>query len=130
MTSEISRRGVLGGAAAIGAAGLGGVSDLPGHPASALAQGIRDNHASTARRAHIGTPTSRVDGRAKVTGAAKYAAEHNASSLALGPDLAYGYVVTSRIAKGRIAGIDTSQAKRVAGVIDVLTHEHRPRMAD
>ena len=72
---------------------------------------------------YIGTPTSRVDGRAKVTGAAKYAAEFNA------PGLAYGSVVTSTIAKGRIVRIDTSEALRVAGVIDVLTHENRPRMA-
>jgi xanthine dehydrogenase YagR molybdenum-binding subunit len=39
-------------------------------------------------------------------------------------------VVTSTIAKGRIVGIDTSEALRVDGVIDVLTHENRPRMAD
>src|SRR5438552_1060584 len=73
---------------------------------------------------YIGTPTSRVDGRAKVTGAAKYAAEFNA------PGLAYGSVVTSTMAKGRIARIDRSAAMRVKGVIDVLTHEHRPPMAD
>src|SRR5207244_1185828 len=72
---------------------------------------------------YIGTPTSRVDGRAKVTGAAKYAAELNL------PDLAYGSVVTSRIAKGRIVRIDASEALRVDGVLDVLTHENRPRMA-
>lgn len=72
---------------------------------------------------YIGTPTSRVDGRAKVTGAAKYAAEFNA------PGLAHGSVVTSSIAKGRIAHIDASTALRVAGVIDVLTHENRPPMA-
>ena len=73
---------------------------------------------------YIGTPTSRVDGRAKVTGAAKYAGEFNA------PGLAYGSVVTSTIARGRIVRIDTSEALRVEGVIDVLTHENRPRMAD
>ena len=39
---------------------------------------------------HIGKPLSRVDGRAKVTGEAKYAAEYNA------PDLAYGWVVSQR----------------------------------
>jgi xanthine dehydrogenase YagR molybdenum-binding subunit len=72
----------------------------------------------------IGTATSRVDGRAKVTGAAKYAAEHPAK------DLAYGAVVTSTIARGRIAKIDTSEALRVAGVLDVLTHDNRPRIAD
>ena len=37
---------------------------------------------------------------------------------------------TSTIPKGRIARIDTSAALRVAGVLDVLTHENRPRMAD
>ena len=47
------------------------------------------------------------------------------------PDgLAYAAVVESTIAKGRIARIDTSAARRVAGVLDVLTHENRPRMAD
>jgi len=72
---------------------------------------------------YIGTPTSRVDGHAKVTGAAKYAGEFNV------PGLAYGAVVTSTIAKGRIARIDASEALRVKGVLDVLTHENRPPMA-
>src|SRR3954468_7800108 len=75
-------------------------------------------------RPYIGTATSRVDGRAKVTGAAKYAAEFNTA------DLAHGSVVASTIAKGRIVRIDVSDALRVDGVIDVLTHENRPRMAD
>ena len=73
---------------------------------------------------YIGTATSRIDGRAKVTGAAKYAAELDV------PGLAHGSVVTSTIAKGRIARIDVSEALSVDGVIDVLTHENRPRMAD
>jgi xanthine dehydrogenase YagR molybdenum-binding subunit len=73
---------------------------------------------------YIGTSTSRVDGFEKVTGAAKYAAEFNL------PGLAYGSVVTSTIAKGRIVRIDPSAALRVKGVLDVLTHENRPPMAD
>ncbi len=73
---------------------------------------------------YIGTATSRVDGRAKVTGGAKYAAEFNA------PDLAHAYLVTSTIAKGRIARIDTAEALRVDGVIDVLTHQDRPPLPD
>src|ERR1700686_4368061 len=72
---------------------------------------------------YLGTPPSRVDGHAKVTGAAKYAGEFNV------PGLAYGALVTSTIAKGRIAHIDVSEALRVKGVLDVLTHENRPRMA-
>jgi xanthine dehydrogenase YagR molybdenum-binding subunit len=72
---------------------------------------------------YIGTPTSRVDGRAKVTGAAKYAGEFDATGLA------YGSVVESTVPKGRIARINTGDALRVQGVLDVLTHENRPRMA-
>jgi len=72
---------------------------------------------------YIGTATSRVDGRAKVTGAAKYAGEFTTAGLV------HGSVVTSRIAKGRIARIDASEALAVAGVLDVLTHQNRPRMA-
>jgi xanthine dehydrogenase YagR molybdenum-binding subunit len=73
---------------------------------------------------YIGTSQSRIDGVAKVTGAAKYAAEFDA------PGLVHGSIVAATIAKGRITRIDTSGAKRVAGVIDVITHENRPPMAD
>jgi xanthine dehydrogenase YagR molybdenum-binding subunit len=72
---------------------------------------------------YIGTATSRVDGRAKVTGTAKYAGEFNQ------PGLAHGSVVTSTIAKGCIAHIEVSEALAVEGVIDVLTHQNRPHMA-
>jgi xanthine dehydrogenase YagR molybdenum-binding subunit len=72
---------------------------------------------------YIGTATPRVDGPAKVTGAAKYAAEFNAARLA------YGSIVEATIAKGRIARLDTSAALRVPGVLDVLTHDNRPDMA-
>jgi xanthine dehydrogenase YagR molybdenum-binding subunit len=74
--------------------------------------------------AYIGTATSRIDGHAKVTGEAKYAAEYNF------PGLAPGYIVDSTSPSGRITSIDTSAALRVGGVLDVLTHEHRPPMAD
>ncbi len=71
---------------------------------------------------YIGTATSRVDGRAKVTGAAKYAGEFNKAGLA------HASVVASTIAKGRIARMDVRYALAVEGVIDVLTHQHRPPM--
>lgn len=74
-------------------------------------------------RIGIGSSLSRVDGRDKVTGAAKYAAEYRIEGLL------YGVVVSSAIAKGRISAIDTSLAESVAGVVDVLTHENRPRTA-
>jgi xanthine dehydrogenase YagR molybdenum-binding subunit len=72
---------------------------------------------------YVGMPTSRIDGHAKVTGAAKYAGEFNTNGLA------HGAVVASTIAKGRIVRIDASDALRVEGVLDVLTHENRPPMA-
>jgi len=71
---------------------------------------------------HIGRPVSRVDGRAKVTGEARYAAEHRA------PDLAYGHVVSSAVARGRIASIDASEALALPGVLHVFTHENAPRL--
>ena len=71
----------------------------------------------------IGTPVSRVDGRAKVTGQAHYAGEHNV------PNLAYGYVVSSEVARGRITRIDASAALGLPGVLQVFTHENAPRLA-
>jgi xanthine dehydrogenase YagR molybdenum-binding subunit len=73
---------------------------------------------------YIGSATSRVDGRAKVTGEARYAGEFNV------PGFIHGYVVESTIPAGRIVRIDTSGALEVDGVIDVLTHRNRPPMAD
>src|SRR5690349_4931715 len=72
---------------------------------------------------HSFGPTSRVDGRAKVTGVAKYAAEYNV------PSLCHGVVVSSTIARGRIKRIHVADALGVEGVLDVFTHEHRPRLA-
>src|SRR5215471_12864903 len=72
---------------------------------------------------YIGQPISRVDGRAKVTGQAKYAGEYNV------PNLAFGVVVSSSIAKGRITKIDTSEALSLDGVLQVFTHENAPRTA-
>ena len=74
-------------------------------------------------RPYIGAATPRIDGAAKVTGAAKYAGEFNV------PNLAYAFVIESTIAKGRIVRIDATDALRVQGVYDVLTHENRPPMA-
>src|SRR5262249_23757354 len=73
---------------------------------------------------YIGTAVSRLDGVAKVTGAAKYAAEVNV------PGLAHGSIVGATIAKGRITRIDASADLKVDGVLSVLTHENRAPLAD
>lgn len=72
---------------------------------------------------HVGQPTDRIDGIAKVTGTAKYTAEFAA------PDLLYGCVVNSTIAKGRIETLDTTRARAVPGVVAIITHENRPPIA-
>jgi len=66
---------------------------------------------------------SRVDGRAKVTGAAKYIAEHKFAGLT------YGYLVQSTIAKGKIRDIDTAEAEKQPGVIKVISHKNAPKLA-
>ena len=71
----------------------------------------------------IGTATSRVDGRSKVTGHARYAGEFNV------PGLVHGAVVAATITRGRITSIDAAPALEINGVIDVLTHANRPPMA-
>ncbi len=73
--------------------------------------------AAPAPKANMGQPVPRVDARAKVTGSAMYA-----SDFAL-PDVAYAYLVSSSIAKGRIRSFDLKQARALPGVLDILTHE-------
>ena len=74
------------------------------------------------RRVRVGDALPRVDGRAKVTGAARYAAEFDA------PGLVYGFAPGSPIAAGRVVSIDASAALELPGVLHVLTHENRPEM--
>jgi xanthine dehydrogenase YagR molybdenum-binding subunit len=70
----------------------------------------------------VGAPTARVDGRAKVTGAARYGAEHS-------PDgVVHAVLVQSTVPAGWITGIDTTRALRMPGVLAVLTHENADRL--
>lgn len=72
---------------------------------------------------HIGREYSRVEGRAKVTGGARYAAEYRAT------DLLHGCLVPSRIARGRIVRIDDARAREIPGVVAIFTHQNRPGTA-
>jgi xanthine dehydrogenase YagR molybdenum-binding subunit len=72
----------------------------------------------------VGQPLSRVDGRAKVTGAAKYSAEYNHL-----PGLLHAVLKTSDVAKGRITSIDTSAAQKAPGVVAVFTQQNLPKLA-
>lgn len=71
---------------------------------------------------YLGKGTTRVDGVAKVTGKAKYTAEFQV------PHAAYGFVVLSTVAKGRITDIDTREAEQAAGVVRVFTHLNAGRL--
>jgi xanthine dehydrogenase YagR molybdenum-binding subunit len=70
----------------------------------------------------IGQPVSRVDGPAKVTGAAQYSGE-----ITL-PGLAHAAIVGAGVASGRITSIDTTRAERAEGVAGVLTHSNMPKV--
>ena len=72
----------------------------------------------------VGRPLDRVDGRLKTTGTAVYAYEQNAAA----PNAAYGHVVGSSIAKGKISAIDISEARRAPGVIAVVTAENAGKL--
>jgi xanthine dehydrogenase YagR molybdenum-binding subunit len=68
----------------------------------------------------VGQPISRVDGRLKVTGGARYAYEMRQENVL------YGFVVEAPIGKGTIGSIDTRVAEKAPGVRLVLTHRNAP----
>ncbi|SDX95998.1 xanthine dehydrogenase YagR molybdenum-binding subunit [Amycolatopsis xylanica] len=70
----------------------------------------------------VGLPVERVDGHAKVTGGAKYAAD------TVIPGVLHGFLVLSTIARGRVTGIDTRAASAAPGVVAVFTHTTMPRL--
>jgi xanthine dehydrogenase YagR molybdenum-binding subunit len=72
----------------------------------------------------VGKPLVRVDGAAKVTGRATYAAEYKTN-----PRAAFGFVVQATIGKGRIVALDTADAEKAPGVRLVLTHLNAPVQA-
>ncbi|WP_433696874.1 xanthine dehydrogenase family protein molybdopterin-binding subunit [Nocardiopsis sp. CA-288880] len=63
----------------------------------------------------IGSDVARVDGRLKVTGAARYTADHPVDRAAA------AHVVVSAIARGRVRAMHVDEARRQPGVIAVYT---------
>ena len=70
----------------------------------------------------VGQPLSRVDGRLKATGGARYTADIPRNAIA------HAAIVYSTIANGRVVSIDTAAAENAPGVLAVLTHKNMPRM--
>jgi xanthine dehydrogenase YagR molybdenum-binding subunit len=71
----------------------------------------------------IGKPVRRVDGRDKVTGRARYAAEFNQ------PNQAYAVIANSTVGLGRITAINHAAVAKMPGVISVLSHLNAPKLA-
>ncbi|GAA2252403.1 oxidoreductase [Streptomyces ruber] len=71
-----------------------------------------------------GAPAERREGRQKVTGTARYAAEHPL------PGRAHAWPVQAAVARGRVRAVDTSDALSMPGVLAVLTHENAPRLGE
>ena len=70
----------------------------------------------------VGQPVDRMDGRAKVTGAARYAAEFPVR------DVVHVMMVQSTIASGRIRQIDSSAAQKLPGVLAIITHQNAQKL--
>ncbi|GGK67029.1 xanthine dehydrogenase family protein molybdopterin-binding subunit [Streptomyces flaveus] len=73
-------------------------------------------------QAAVGAPLSRVDGRLKVTGKARYAVDHEIAGAV------HAVIVDSSIGRGRITGIDTRAALDHAGVLKVISHVNAPKL--
>src|SRR3954470_20033753 len=72
----------------------------------------------------VGKPTDRIDGPRKTTGTAPYAYERHD----VVPNQAYGYILGSAIAKGRIRSIDVGKAKAAPGVVAVVTWQNAGKL--
>jgi xanthine dehydrogenase YagR molybdenum-binding subunit len=72
----------------------------------------------------VGQPVDRIDGPYKTTGTAPYAYDR----YDVVPNQAYGYVVGSAIAKGRIASIDLAVAKAAPGVLAIVTADNAGKL--
>jgi xanthine dehydrogenase YagR molybdenum-binding subunit len=73
--------------------------------------------------AGLGLPLPRQDGPAKVTGTARYAADHLAEGML------YSVLVGAPVPAGRLRAIDAHAARDVPGVTHVLTHAEMPKLA-
>ncbi|MDQ2877842.1 MAG: xanthine dehydrogenase family protein molybdopterin-binding subunit [Pseudomonadota bacterium] len=73
----------------------------------------------------VGKPHDRIDGKFKTTGTAPYAYERHD----VAPDPAYGFIVGSAIAKGRIKAMDLAAAKAAPGVIAIVTADNAGKIA-
>jgi xanthine dehydrogenase YagR molybdenum-binding subunit len=72
--------------------------------------------------ANIGQGIDRVDGRQKVIGQARYAAEFAV------PDVVHAVLVNSTIGAGAITGFDLAAAQAMPGVLAIITPDNAPKL--
>ncbi|GAA3150212.1 xanthine dehydrogenase family protein molybdopterin-binding subunit [Streptomyces rectiviolaceus] len=77
---------------------------------------------STTAASAVGTSFTRVEGRDKVTGAARYAGEIPFA------ELAHGWMVLSTVARGRVRSVESDPVRQMPGVLAVLHHGNAPRV--
>ena len=87
-----------------------------------MLEGLLSTHESTFAPRVVGQALPRVDGRLKVTGAARFTAEHHPKNVA------HGVVIGSAIARGRVASVDTAAAEVLPGVVAVISPGNAPKL--
>ncbi|MGW5047407.1 xanthine dehydrogenase family protein molybdopterin-binding subunit [Streptomyces griseoluteus] len=105
--------------AASAASGESGEGRQP--PTGALEQ---DSHPTPRTGTALGAPAGRREGREKVTGNARYAAEYPV------PGRVHAWPVPAAVARGRVTRVDTSAALALPGVLAVLTPGDAPRLGE
>jgi xanthine dehydrogenase YagR molybdenum-binding subunit len=80
--------------------------------------------ATTVAPGVLGVAHPRVEGREKVEGTAVYAYEHDIEGVV------YAWIVQSTVAKGTISAVDGAEARRLPGVLAVISHENAPDLGE
>ncbi len=80
--------------------------------------------ATTVAPGVLGVAHPRVEGREKVEGKALYAYEHDIDGVV------YAWIVQSTVAKGTISAVDGAEARRLPGVLAVISHENAPDLGE
>src|SRR6202047_4087410 len=97
---------------------------LPPSPELSMAEiTITQRPAHVRHGSNIGQPLTRRDGVLKVTGSARYAADHHP------PGMLYAVLAVSTIARGRVTFLDVQAVKAHAGVVEVMTPANKPALA-
>ena len=70
----------------------------------------------------VGSSISRKDGALKVTGQARYAADHPLEHVA------HAVAICSTIGNGRVSRIDSSAAESAPGFLAIIHHGNAPQL--